>query len=62
MLGFDYDLKSLNPGEKPNELNEALRDLFRKPPTFSILRIIKEMTPLADFFVSLVVFDVESLG
>lgn len=52
ITGFDYNLDAINPRGTPNELSDAFRKLFKKPPTMSVYRIIKDFIPMLDIFVS----------
>ena len=51
-LGFNYPLNALSSHEKPNELAQAFHDILAAPPDVSIYRIIMDMVPQLDFFVS----------
>lgn len=52
MSGFNYQLGSLSTAGETNELNQAFRTIFAKPPKFSLLRVIMELFPILDIFVS----------
>ena len=50
--GFDYNLDSLQPGSENNELNQAIRQLFKKPPNMKVSRVLMDYVPALDIFVS----------
>ncbi|KZV67414.1 cytochrome P450 [Peniophora sp. CONT] len=52
VAGFNYQLGSLSAAGETNELNQAFRTIFAKPPKFSLLRVIMELFPILDIFPS----------
>ncbi|KAM5537407.1 hypothetical protein V8D89_008926 [Ganoderma adspersum] len=46
LAGFDHNLDSLQPGSENKELNQAIRHLFKKPPTMPIIRVLQDFIPI----------------
>ncbi|KAI8972447.1 cytochrome P450 [Trametes punicea] len=49
LAGFNYDFDSLNPNGKPNELNEAFREVFAAFGNFNILLLLKSLFPVLEY-------------
>ena len=51
-LGFNYNFDALNLDGEPNELNKAFQQIFKRPPNMSIGRVLMDMFPMLNIFVS----------
>ncbi|KAI0759033.1 cytochrome P450 [Fomes fomentarius] len=50
LAGFNYHFDSLNPDKEPNELSKAFEQIFKRPPSMSILRVLLDVVPVLNVF------------